>query len=238
MLSLEQARAVEPTYHARESVRNRLDQTTLIAVVGGIAVGKNFLMQASDLPITGTETTRDPRPDDDKSLYTYSSQQEMLAAIESKELIQFGIAPNDDIYGSRLRDYTLDGPNTSDIWASYVRTLSSKGFERVGSISVFSPREQWMSQLALRSDTMSVGQIDSRLDEARFSIKWSLAKHLTRAADHLIIINGSHNVDENVERISEFAHGKEVEPLADDQIFEAAHAMNKVIDTMYTRLKA
>lgn len=238
MLTIEQAREQQASYRGKESVRKPLEGTSLIAIVGGIAAGKNYLMQESKLPIVGTETTREPRADDNPELYTYSSLDDMLDAIEARELVQYGVALPHDIYASRLRDYALGQANIADIWYDAVQPLQNKGFKQVRSVSILSRKQQWISQLAIRTDGMPVSKIDYRLSEARHSMRWSLAQHLSRAANHLIVINTADMVDENVDRIRAFSAGEHVESPSDDEVLAATREMNEAIDIMYSRISA
>lgn len=236
MVSIEQARAMERSYSAREGIKEQLASTSLIAFVGGMAVGKNFLMQQSGLHIVGTETSRSPRDDDDPKKYTYSSVGHILEGIEYKEIVQYGVAPSESVYASRLSDYALDEPNVADIWHDAVDSLSNKGFKSVRTISVMTPKSQWLPQLSWRSADMPIGIVDTRLVEARRSLRWSVAKHLSHAANHLIIINTATNVDDNVEKIRAFAGGEDVEQPVAEEVAWVRDSMFDTISTMYTRL--
>jgi hypothetical protein len=236
VLSLELAHTKERTYSAREDIKEQLAATSLVAFVGGMAVGKNFLMQQSGLHIVGTETSRSPRDDDDPKKYTYSSVEHILSGIEHKELVQYGVAPSDSLYASRLSDYALDEPNVADIWHDAVDSLSNKGFKTVRAVSVMTPKSQWLPQLSWRSADMPIGTVDTRLIEARRSLRWSVAKHLSHAANHLIIINTTTNVNENVQKIRAFARGEEVSSPTNEEVARVRDGMFETINTMYTRL--
>lgn len=238
MLSIEQAYEQQDRYHGNERVRGAISETALIAFVGGTAVGKNFLMEKSGLPIAGTETTRAPRADDDPSRYTYSDLPTMLEAIQAGELVQYGVSLPEHIYASRVHDYSLGQPNVADIWHDAVQPLGNKGFSQVRSVSVLTPKAQWMSQLWERFEGMRIGDIDRRLSEARHSLRWTLAQHLGGAANHLVVINHSDQVDENLERIVSFAHGIPADRSSNDAIRGTADEMFSTIDIMYGRLSA
>lgn len=244
MLTIEQAVIMQRTYRANEKYREPLSDTTLLAAVGATAVGKNFLMEKSGMPVVGTLTTREPRPTDDQERYRYVSLHEMLQKIEQREVIQYGAYPP-HIYASELQDYTLDQPNISDIYYNAVDDLKINGFKSVKAISILTSKEQWMSQLMERFDGMSVGSIHARLAEARQSLRWTRAQHLgARAADHLVVINTVHNidenttaVDENVTKIIDFANGKRVDSPADASVRKHIEDMEEVIKIVSERLE-
>ena len=236
MLTIEQAYQGQERYRGNERVRAAISQTALIAFVAGTAAGKNFLMEQSGLPIVGTETTRAPRADDDPSHYTYSTQGDMLAAIENGDLVQYGVALPDDIYASCVHDYVLNQPNVADIWHDAVRSLYTKGFGDVRTVSVLTPKAQWMSQLGARLEGMRADSAARRLSEAQRSIRWSRVQYLSGAATHLLVINSVDNVDKNIETITDFAHGKPTERPSQGDVDETASEMLSAIDIMYKRL--
>lgn len=223
-------------YQADEQYREKLAGTTIVAAVGATAVGKNFLMEKSGLPVVGTLTTRERRATDDESRYRYTDLSEMLDKIENGEVIQYGAHPP-HIYASELADYTLGQPNIADIYFSAVSDLENKGFDAVRSVSILTSKEQWMSQLMERFEGMAVGNINARLAEARQSLRWTRAQHLgARAANHLVIINSTDNVDENVRSIIDFANGTFVEPLDDETFRLYAEQMEETIRIIQDRL--
>jgi guanylate kinase len=236
MLSIEQAVLMQRTYRANEKYRDPLGDTTLVAAVGATAVGKNFLMEKSGLPVVGTLTTREPRATDDPERYRYVDLDAVLEKIERGEIIQYGAYPP-NIYASELQDYVLDQPNVSDIYYSAVSDLNGKGFKDLKSFSTLVPKEQWMSQLMERFDGMPVGAIHARLAEARNSLRWTRAQHLgARATDHLVVINTVHSVDENITKIIDFANGKRVDPPDDDTVRQYIEEMEEVIAIVTGRL--
>lgn len=236
MISIEQAHQQQERYQGSREVRDTLRHTALVAFVGGTAVGKNFLMERTELPITGTETTRSPRPDDEPSRYTYTSLPDMLTAIENRELVQYGVSLPHHIYGSRLRDYELDQPNVTDIWHDAVRSLSNKGFQTVRSVSVLTPKAQWISQLGNRFEGMTAGQALARLNEARQSIRWSVAQHMGGVAHHLTVINDVYDTDTNAAQIVDFAGGKAVSRLTDRDVERVASEMMDALSFMNARI--
>lgn len=236
MLTFEQAADNQRAYRASEAILERLSDTTILAAVGATAVGKNFLMDKSGLPVVGTLTTRESRSSDDKTRYRYTTLPNMLKKIEKQEVIQYG-AYSSQIYASELQDYVLDEPNISDIYSSAVSDLENKNFKNIRAFSTLTPKHQWMSQLMERFEGMQVGAIYSRLDEARQSLRWTRAQTLgANATNHLVIINTTTNVDENVSRIRDFAHGIHVESPDSDTVRHYAENMEQAIDIVQARL--
>ena len=236
MLSIEQAVTLQRTYRAQEKYRESLEDTTIVAAVGATAVGKNFLMEKSGLSVVGTLTTRAPRVSDDPLRYRYTELDEILGKIERGEVVQYGAYPP-HIYASELQDYTLDEPNISDIYYSAVSDLENKGFKSVKAFSTLTSKEQWMSQLWERFEGMNVGSIHARLVEARQSLRWTRAQALgARAANHLVVINEIYNVEDNVDRIREFASGAYVKPIDDETVRRYAEGMEQAIDIVQSRL--
>ena len=236
MLTIEQAVTLQRTYRAQEKYRESLEDTTIVAAVGATAVGKNFLMEKSGLPVVGTLTTRAPRVSDDPSRYRYIELDEMLGKIDRGEVVQYGAYPP-HIYASELQDYTLDEPNISDIYYNAVSDLENKGFKSVKAFSTLTSKEQWMSQLWERFEGVNVGSIHARLVEARQSLRWTRAQALgARAANHLVVINEIYNVEDNVDRIREFASGAYVKPIDDETVRRYAEGMEQAIDIVQSRL--
>lgn len=237
MLTLEAAYAAQEAYRANPGERDKLRDTDLITFVGGVAVGKNYLMQKSGLYVCGTETSRAPRANDDATKYTYASNEAMLAGIEAGELIQYGVHLPDTIYGSRTRDYRLGEPNTSDIWFDAVSALQNKGFRTVKAVSILAPAAQWYQQLQERFEERPPAFIIDRLNETRHSVRWSVAQHLSRAAHHLLIINDSEHTSESIDRIHAFAANEAVAPLDDAVVMRARDEMSRVIDHYLGKLR-
>lgn len=235
-LTLNEAMLGMEQYRGNDHIVSQLGETAMIAIVGPVATGKNFLMSQTGIHVVGTETSRAPRPSDAEANYRYSSEQKLLEAIEAKEVVQYGVYPP-HIYASRLQDYRLGEPNISDIWANAVSALRNKGFQSVKHISVLTPKDQWYTQLRMRLENMSVEHAVHRLDESRYSIKRTLAETAMSSQNHLTIINAVENTQDNVEKIIEFANGKHVDGPEPDLIIHTAQAMNKVIDRMYSSVE-
>ncbi|MEO5499613.1 MAG: hypothetical protein ABIR46_03875 [Candidatus Saccharimonadales bacterium] len=240
-LNIEQALEMQERYQASDDVRKALGGTALIAFVGPTATGKNFLMHASGLHIAGTETTRGKRESDDPVKYRYSSVDDMLGAIESRHMVQYGVAPP-HIYASRLQDYQLDRPNVSDIWFDAVHPLHNKGFSTIRMISVLTRKEQYKARLEMRLDGMQVHDALKRLDNDRYSLRWTIAQLASQNPNHLVIMNDADtsddvetvsNVDQNAQKIHDFAHGKSIDNPDEDLVAMVIDEMHALLQSKY-----
>ena len=136
--------------------------------------------------------------------------------------------PEDVIEACKRNKVALKGP---------IGTPIGKGFKSVKAFSTLTSKEQWMSQLWERFEGMNVGSIHARLVEARQSLRWTRAQALgARAANHLVVINEIYNVEDNVDRIREFASGAYVKPIDDETVRRYAEGMEQAIDIVQSRL--
>lgn len=101
------------------------------------------------------------------------------------------------------------------------------------TVSVLTPSPQWMAQLRFRIEGMSKGDVLELLDEARHTVRWTLAQHLSGNTDHLTIVNSHLATGDNVYRLRSFADGKAISPPADEQVSAAAESMQATIRHMY-----
>lgn len=229
MLSLEQAYEQQGAYQASPDERAKIAGVTMLAFVGGVSVGKNYLMHESGFFITGTETSRHPRRGDNLGKYTYVSNEVMLESIERGQYIQYGVHLPDLIYATRASHYQLDAVNTKDIWFDAIEPLNNKGFKSVKTVSVLVPSEQWLDYLTDRFYDRTVEYAQDRLTEADRSIHWSLEQHLSRNPDHLLIINDDAQTAGNLDRIRAFAIGEPVELLSDELVKNTTDQMFTII---------
>lgn len=209
MRSLSQLSAEEKTYLPSEKVREELSRVPLVCVVGGVGVGKNYLMHRTGLPIVGRVTSRAKRPDDDPTVYTYYTNEEFAAMIERRELVQYAVdLRNSVIYGSTLKNYAFDTPNLADIWHWSVAELPEKGFASVRAISIITPVEQWRKQLEVRFTGRDIAFQKARLAEATESLLWTQEQLLSNSPNHAVILNDNTHTDDSVKTLTDFAYGK------------------------------
>lgn len=215
MKSLEQLASEEKNYLPNDKVRGELAYIPLVCVVGGVGVGKNYLMQRTGLPIVGRITTRPARASDDPKVYTYYTNEEFAKMIELHELVQYAVdLPNNAIYGSMLENYVANTPNLADIWHWSVAELPDKGFRSVRAVSIITPLKQWREQMELRFADRDENYRLSRRAEARKSLLWTREQIVSKNPDHTVIINDKNRTGESVERMRDFASGNNLETPA------------------------
>lgn len=242
MLTIEDAFAEQGKQEPREDVRQCLGEISLLAFIGPSAAGKNFLMEQTELPQVGTVTSRAPRSTDNKSLYTYMSNEEMLEGIEKGDFVQYGIALPDRIYASRLEDYSKDKPNVADIYFDAVHPLRSAGFKSVKTVSILTPdKGQYHSQLMLNLEGQSVHSAHERLSKDLAALRSISANIWADTRNNLIILNRINNAEENiveknVDRIRDFAYDKPQEWQDKEELLTAIDSMRRVIESVRTRL--
>jgi len=230
MLTLEQALAEQGSYQAADAERAKIAGVTMVAFVGGVAVGKNYLMHESGFFITGTETSRHPRRGDDLKKYTYAPNQVMLESIEKGEYIQYGVHLPDLIYATRPSHYQLNTVNIKDIWFDAIEPLQNKGFKAVKTISILTLPEQWRNYLNDRFYDRTTEYALDRLAEAERSLQWSVSQHVSEAPDHLLVINDDTQTAGNLDRIRAFSQNESIERLSNDLVNRVAEQMLATIE--------
>lgn len=216
MKSLEQLSGEEADYQPSTEVKNLLKQVHLVCVVGGVGVGKNYLMKQSGLPVVGRVTSRPPRPDDDPKTYSYFTNKALTEMIARGELVQYAVdLPNKVMYGSVPSDYVQNGPTLADIWHWSVDMLQNKGFGSVSAISIISPWEQWQHQLEERFARRDEAYKNARLEEAVKSLEWTKSQILRKNPSHAVVINDQARTAASIQTLQTFAKGQGVPTPAD-----------------------
>ncbi len=209
MSSLEKLAENESSYQPSAAVKNALQSVSLVCIVGGVAAGKNYLMQLSGVPVVGRVTARPRRPDDNPKVYKFFTNEELIEKIERGELVQYAVdLPNRVIYGSLPSDYVQNSPSLMDTWSWSVDMLKEKGFGSVRAVSIITPWEQWKPQLDERFATRDASYRTARLEEARKSLEWTRAR--LGNPDHAIIINDQSHTDKSVHILKDFAQDRPV----------------------------
>lgn len=230
MKTLTQLASEEKAYLPSGNVQEQLLRVPLVCVVGGVGVGKNYLMHRTGLPIVGRVTSRAKRPDDDPFVYTYYTNEEFAGMIERHELVQYAVdLRNSAIYGSLPSNYKLDIPNLADIWHWSVKELPDKGFQSVRAISIITPVEQWQKQLAVRFNGRDEAFQKARLAEARESLQWTKEQILAGNPDHAVIINAEAQTESSVKTLLDFAHSVAIE--TPDEALDVIADMIRFLET-------
>lgn len=209
MNELENLARQEGSYTPSAEVQQSLKSVTLICVVGGVGVGKNYLMKKSGLPIVGRVTSRPHRPDDDPKVYRYFTNDELIDMIHRRKLVQYAVdLGNNVIYGSTPEDYVKGGVTLADIWHWSVDDLKTKGFGQVRSISVLTPWGQWKKQLEERFKNRDPSYKQARLEEALKSLDWTRQRIESNDNHHTVIINDTSDTDQSIMHLTRFSHGE------------------------------
>ncbi|HET6747409.1 MAG TPA: hypothetical protein VFH06_04865 [Candidatus Saccharimonadales bacterium] len=185
--SLDEIAARAGTYQPNEHVGNSLRKKHLIMFVGPVATGKTFIMKKvagarSDFGLVTSFTTREPREDDDPTMFRYLPHdkphiQSLIHKIDAGEVVQYAIHPTSHrFYGSEPQDY----PYTYNMLATLsgvVEPMSSLPFEKNHRIGLVCHPEVWEIWLKKRFPTNNEDQ-KRRMREAIQSLEWLLETSL------------------------------------------------------------
>jgi len=157
---LKQLYAAEPQYRPNSSIAEQLTDKTLIMFVGATCEGKNTIMEAvaaqnTLFKVAGTFTSREPRPSDDRSRYTYYQNTDeglggILQMIDNHEVVQYAVNPHaQQLYGSVPSDYRADY-NLADVFSSAVETFRHLGFKRAITATIITDPAVWIRRFEER----------------------------------------------------------------------------------------
>lgn len=171
------------SYHPNATTAAAIKDKTLVMLVSPVAVGKSFITShlvdaAPDFKPVSVITTRDPRPDDDPTLFRAvphddSHVQQILTSIENGEMVNYTIHPTSHrIYGTFASDY----PGTFNVLPTLsgaVAQLQSMPFKRTFIVGISTDPDTWKERLLIRYPTESEEKT-KRLKEAIVSLTWLL----------------------------------------------------------------
>lgn len=172
-------------YQPNETVQQMLQETTLVTVVGPVAIGKSTLMrtveQYSDgMTAARSFTTRERRPQEAEDAYDFlphnlDTLADILEDVQAGNLVQCAIHPaNGRIYGTRPEAFTgryaMLAPITSEI--AGLRGL----FPRLHVASVVAPPTDYQQRLAARFEATATAEWPKRIAEGIGSLAWSLSQ--------------------------------------------------------------
>lgn len=202
----------EKDYLPNAAVLRGLRDKSLVMMIGPSCIGKSTVMeeivtQDMRFGITGSFTTRAPRPDDSKSYDYIASTDETLARlckqIEAGEVVNYTAHPTThDIYGTYLSEYghpynLLDTLATS---AGYFRKLPFRNNSIVG---VVADPDIWAMRLDQRFPLGNPAR-PKRIAEAVMSFGWLLDQS---ANDVNWVINEEGRCQEAAQMVIEVALG-------------------------------
>lgn len=183
----------------------RLQDKTLVMIVGPTTVGKSTLMKKAtalnpNFSRVGGFTTRQQRPDDEAGLYRYVNEEHVKSLIATNDVIQYAVHPTTGtVYGSQIIDYPRQY-NLLDTLSSVVLSLRELPFKQTVTVSVTTNPETWMEWLLKRYPQPSEERT-KRLKEAILSIEWSLAQ----TSNHHWLVNTAEKLDQTAGRLIEIA---------------------------------
>lgn len=192
---LERLQQLEEGYQPSSEVVSKIEDKTLLAFIGGFAVGKTTLMHAvaehdSRFSEVISFTTRPPRDDSDN--YRFISNladdvEQILDRAENGELVNFTVHPTTGyIYGTETDDYRTEFCMLATTSSNFRSSTSQLPFHRTEPIVVVAEPSVWLDRISKRSTTLA--EQGKRIDEARQSLEWSLD------SESLFVDNSSKNV--------------------------------------------
>lgn len=170
-------------YQPNKIVSKKLEQKTLVAIVGPAAIGKTTVMKAVETADerfgrTGSITTREPREGDDPDMYRYVSHDEnglpqLLDQIEAGELVQYTVHPTSQkIYGTDLERYANEF-NMIDALSGSVDGFKKLPFGKHVIIGLAADSKSWQTWFNERYPAND-NERAKRLAEAVISLEWCL----------------------------------------------------------------
>lgn len=181
--ALQQLAANESSYRPDPAIARQLASKTIIMLVGATCEGKSTLMHEvarldPRFGLSGTFTSRPPRTTDGGhySYITYSDAglAPLFEKIKNRELVQYAINFNLQIYGSELKDYNHTY-NLLDVFSSAMPSFQKLGFGKLYTTTVVSRPDTWLKRFEERFPH-GHEQRAFRRDEAIESFRWSLAQ--------------------------------------------------------------
>jgi guanylate kinase len=186
----------QPSYKPRPEIVSQVAHKDVWCFVGASCMGKTTIMQKllrldSAYGEFIVFTSREPRPEDNKTRYTYYEHSdkglaELLDRIEHKSVLQYNINPFSLlVYGSEASGYPYQH-NIGDILASSIDGFRQLGFQNVHVVSIVTNFQDWLHRFNQRFPPGDSRREARRL-EASSSLRWSLAQ--TNAPDHYWLVN-------------------------------------------------
>lgn len=177
--------ATQNDYLPNADIADKLQDKTLVLLVGASCVGKSTVMEKvveldDRFGITGSFTTREPRHDGGSKTYTYiphtdDGLQELFRRIHRHEIVQYAVHPTTKhFYGSELAHYPKQY-NLLDMLATNVAGMRRLPFHACKTVGLVVEPSQWSYWFDIR---FPEGHPDrhKRRDEAILSFRWLLGQ--------------------------------------------------------------
>lgn len=198
---IEQLDRILRGYKPSARIGAELSKRAMIMFSGPFAVGKTTLMQSTkkisdDYSTTRSFTTRPCRSPSEEENYRFiPHDEENLQAIirkaANRELVQGMVHPTTRfVYGSELADYGDGSTALLDVVPKAVEAIEQLPFRNSRIIEVVALPDVWHSRVTARGDQHDESDIQARIKEARYNLKWALGR------DDVVWIDNSGDIEE------------------------------------------
>lgn len=149
------------------------------SAMGKSTVIKEILRQDNDFSRVKSFTTREPRSNDEPNQFFYLTNNEIENRRRTEDIVTEITFPNTDlIYGTLTQSYQSEFCILETL-AHSVEEYRSLPFKATHTFSLITPVDTWRKRFLERYPTKTEDAA-RRLEEARISLKWSLADDQTR----------------------------------------------------------
>ena len=177
------ARKLQETYVTSPTVKERLKQVRLLALVGPTGVGKTTLINELELSVVKSDVTRHMR-DGEKNNENYHFRDDylqILNEIKNGQFAQFVVSDAGDFYGTHIEAYPENGWCAMAVYATAIPMFRALGFQKIVPVYIMPPGYvEWMRRIGAQREN----DINARIQEAIVSIKTALAD-----TDYKFILN-------------------------------------------------
>lgn len=163
-------------YTPAKNVLQHISNLNLLMMIGPSGVGKTTLIKKSALPFVPSDTTRQPRFDEQNGVdfFFRADYKDVVGDIKAGRFVQVAIGPGGDFYATRDTSYPKAGIATMPVVADVVPIFRQLGFANTISVFITPPSfEEWMRRMNTRK--VDQEQLAKRLDEAKRSFEFALS---------------------------------------------------------------
>lgn len=172
---------LEPGYRPSPETITAIKDKSLLAFIGGFAVGKTTLMrEIARVDERFSEvisfTTRPSRGHSDIYRFIDNSPGNVkliTAKAQQGDLVNFAVHPTTEyVYGTESDDYRTEFCMLATTANNFQLSTSGLPFRSVDPVTIVSDSSVWAHRMSQRS--MSLAEYKARIDEAKQSLEWSL----------------------------------------------------------------
>jgi guanylate kinase len=149
-------------------------------LVGPSGVGKSTLIEHSSFKFVPSDTTRDPRPDEQEGvdMYFRRDYEGVISDIKSGRFVQIALFTTGDMYATKDTSYPESGVAIMPVMADVIPIFRSLGFKKTITAFITPPTfEEWMRRL--NTNDLTKEQRSRRLREAVRSFEFALTDEQT-----------------------------------------------------------